>query len=384
MKRLLVTLAALLMAVGLSSCVDDADAQAEVDCDRVEDLSAAIANTEEELATARADVRESEGTPDEEQAKERVRELRRILRQLRGCGEAPAESTTSTSTSAPAQCGDAFVTRLDENQKNRVLSGGVQAPTSEEMRQEILDFNSHDPRGLFLYYTASPLGETSPIDNVESLVEGGVVKNGVCYSEEGMQKYQEWSVLWRATRIEDAPSMPDGWGNTGVSNGTPTSGRPPTGNTEGWMVIFVDATGKEIGRHGVMKRCGNPVTPAPVAPEGPTDEAPPDVEKPKPDQPDKPRGGKDHRKSPVSSDRDHPDERVRPVIPTPPTVIRPPDAPEPAPQPRPRPGEPPGRGDSGHGPTNTTTPPTTVAPPPAPPTTAPPTTNPPPPPPGSF
>ena len=64
-------------------------------------------------------------------------------------------------------------------------------------------------------------------------------------------------------------------GNTGVSNGTPTSGPAPSGNTEGWMVVFVDATGKEIGAHGVRKRGGNPVTPAPVAPAGPTDEPTP-------------------------------------------------------------------------------------------------------------
>lgn len=147
--------------------------------------------------------------------------------------------------------------------------------------------------------------------------------------------------------------------------------------------------------------CGNPQTALPKPGQGVTPTpAPPAATKPPAHSAKKPShgptpttrpptpttvpqgGGKDHRKSPVSPDRNHPDERVRPVIPAPPVVIRKPDAPQPATQPAPS--NPPGRGDSGSGATNTTVPPTTVAPPPAPPTTAPPATNPPPPPPGGF
>jgi len=199
----------------------------------------------------------------------------------KGGRDATANPTTTTTTTVvegnnePKDCGSRYKLALDENEKNRILSRGIQAPSSEEMRQEILTFNSHDVRGLMVYYNASPLGASSPITDITILVDGGKVVTGACFSETGMQKYTEWATLWKVAVIQPTDQMPPGWGNTGIDNGVPSSGASPTGDTSGWMVVFVDANGKPIGEHGVMRRCGNPVTPMPVAPPGKTDETPP-------------------------------------------------------------------------------------------------------------
>lgn len=367
-----IVIASLLAVAGLSSC-GNADATEEVSCDG--NVAEQISTTEDELDQARKDAKDAEGTPAESEANNRAEQLEANLADLKKCGDkAPADSTTTTTA---AECGDRFVTKLDENQKNKVLSSGVQAPTSEEMRQELLTFNSQDPRGLHLYYNASPLGVASPINETSSLFEGGEIKSGVCFTEEAMQKYQEWSVLWKASRIEAVPSMPAGWGNTGVSNGTPTSGPAPSGNTEGWVVIFVDATGKEIGTHGVMKRCGNPVTPAPVVPAGPTDEptlpgpeTPPTGLTPKDPSkdvllnPDVPEGVRGPGTTPVGVD---------PGLPTAP-VDSPSGCNGPCPTAPPPPPPPPGvTVPSTNGGNTGVTAPSTSAPPPAPPTTSSPT-----------
>ena len=191
---------------------------------------------------------------------------------------ATTTTTTTVRTTTPKPCEDGdWIVRMDANEKNRVLGEGVKAVTSEEFRKEILDFNHRDPRGLFLYYNASPLGGVSPISDLADLYEGRVVREGVCFSELGKQKYMEWATLWKTAKIQTTDSMPSGWTNTGVDqpSGTPTSGEPPKGDTKGWIIVFVDTSGKATGSHGAMKRCGNPVAPKPPAPPGPTDEPTP-------------------------------------------------------------------------------------------------------------
>jgi hypothetical protein len=223
--------------------------------------------------------------------------------------EASADDTPATTTTTAGGKGGCAAVQLDPNEGNRVISTGLNTPDTEEIRQQVLDLNWRDPNALFLYYNASPLGSTSPLTSVQELVDGDV-ENGSCYSAKGIRAYDEWSVLWKVARLTPVDSMPPGWSNTGVSDGGPTVGTPPSGDTSGVMVEFPNSDIK----HGVMDRCGNPVvaSPPPNVPPGPTDEPPP------------PGEGKDHTESPVSDDRNDPDERVRPNIDAPPEVIRPP------------------------------------------------------------
>jgi hypothetical protein len=74
-----------------------------------------------------------------------------------------------------------------------------------------------------------------------------------------------------------------------------------------------------------------PSAPTPSQPTQPSrPENPQKPEKPeRPERPEKPQkpAGKDHTKSPVTGDRNHPNEVLRPNIPTPPVAIQPDDAP---------------------------------------------------------
>lgn len=264
-------------------------------------------------------------------------------------GAAPA--ATNTNSTEAQQCTGGHVVLLDERKQNRYLSNGIQAVESEDMRQEVSQWLKHDPVGLFSYYNESPLGRQTPLKHVEALVEGGKVENGKCFSAEGRRAYARWLPLWETAVIEAVDQMPGGWANSGVSNGWPTSGPAPTGNTSGWMVSYVDAGGKVTVTHGVMKRCGNITSPNPTAPEGPTD------------NPSNPEGGKDHRRSPVSDDPNDPDEATRPNTAEP-------ARPVPAPTHNPNPEGGAGPSDSGEGATATTVAPTTSTTPPAPPVTA--------------
>lgn len=205
----------------------------------------------------------------------------------------PSTLVEATTTTVDTSVCDGHVVALADHTGAKVVAGGLQGPTSEENRQEVRAFVAHDPAVLMLYYNASPLG-ANPISSVESLVTGEV-KNGSCFSQEGIDRFNEWDVLWKTARIERVDQMPPGWGNTGISGGQPTHGGAPSGDTSGIMVIFVDATGKEIGRMGVMDRCVNPVTPAPPAKvnPGPTDSPTPGKTTPPPEE----GGGKDHRRA---------------------------------------------------------------------------------------
>jgi hypothetical protein len=72
--------------------------------------------------------------------------------------------------------------------------------------------------------------------------------------------------------------------------------------------------------------CGNPQTELPKPGPGVAQPTPQPTPERSVQPTPPPSGGKDHRLSPVSPDRNHPDERVRPVIPAPEVVIRPPGA----------------------------------------------------------
>lgn len=188
----------------------------------------------------------------------------------------PTSTTTSTSSStttsttvpfrAPTTCPSGRRVKMDPNLEGRFLSKGVKATTVPGFRKEIHDWVKTDPKALAWYYDGSPLGQLTPIKTVGELVQGGIVADGNCFSKEGIAKFSEWEPLWKTAGITPVSSMPPGWSNSGVSNGQPHSGPPPTGNTSGWMVSYKGPTGKTTGQTGVMKRCGNPVTPHPLAP----------------------------------------------------------------------------------------------------------------------
>lgn len=176
----------------------------------------------------------------------------------------------AATTPHPTSCSGGFRVKLDPNKQHRFLSSGVKTnPTAGSVpafRREIHDWLAHDPVGLIYYYNSSPSGKLTPIPSASALVQGGIVANGNCYSAMGVARFTEWAFLWKTAVITPVAAMPPGWANSGVTNGAPYSTTPPSGNTAGWMVSYQGASGQTTGQVGVMKRCGNPVTPHPLPP----------------------------------------------------------------------------------------------------------------------
>ena len=280
MQRLVSILLAGIMIMALAACGTSANA----DSDTVTKANRQCDVVQQDLDDARAEETDQAGTPGEPDAAQAVEDLET---ELETCDNGSTTSTTEATAdegntedeadAEPTDCPERFVVDLHVNELNRVLEHGIQGPTSEDMRDRVRRLNRTDPNAFMLYLNASPLGESDPYRTAAEIVEGGVVEEGACYTAQAQQAYSEWKVLWDNADIVPVNSMPSGWGNTGVTEAGPSVGGAPSGDTSGWMVVFRDATGRPIGMHGVMKRCGNPVVPAPPPhiPEGPTDQPPP-------------------------------------------------------------------------------------------------------------
>jgi hypothetical protein len=381
---LIVTIASLLAVAGLSGC-GNADAQtAEIDCDG--NVAEQISTTEAELDDAKSDAKDSEGSPAETAANERVAQLEAHLDELHACVQ-PVETTTTI----PASAGTNVV--VDSASLKEVFEGPVD-PTAELAFGEAATATlatAPQERGAAAHSAQTLMSGKDVVawfnsgDSKAVVVRDRVFLHvtAMCGTEDAARiiSGEGWlimavlppsQVLGTSYMTDAGMVFAESWRSTGEGDGY---GLP--------VCLSGPNKGKVVAEGMVRLDCGNGHNAPkirvvrPDTPPAPPVEQPPTVE----EQPPTPEGGKDHRKSPVSSDPDAEDERVRPVIPAPPEVIRPPDAPPPPAEP---PATPPGQGDSGSGGWNTVPPPTTVAPAPAPPTTSPPTTNPPPPPPGSF
>lgn len=354
MRRLSILLVGIILALAACSSSGNSEDTAVRPCPEVQaDLEQAQADLEQ--ATPE--------TPEVTNAAQAVQDLE--AEESRACDNAPDSTTTTTEATEdnsgdeadaePTDCPERFVVDLHVNELNRVLENGIQAPTSEDMRERVRRLVRTDPNAFMLYFNASPLGRSDPYRTAAEIVEGGVVEEGACYTAEAQQAYAEWKVLWDVADIVPVPHMPSGWGNTGVTANGPTVGGEPSGDTSGWVVIFRDATGRPIGMHGVMKRCGNPVVPAPPPhiPEGPTDQPPPVC------PPDMPHGSwpicKDGPDRDPAQQGNVPTQVQGPAPPvtgpatppaagTPPATYTPPPRPTPTTVPRPTPTVPPNQG----------------------------------------
>jgi hypothetical protein len=187
----------------------------------------------------------------------------------------------------PDKCPGGHRVKLDPRKQSRYISNGIKAASTPAMKKEIALWLAHDPVGLFAYHSESPAGEIKAISSQEKLVLGGFVQDGNCYSRTGVAAYNDWLLFWKAAKVKPTASMPPNWNNSGVSGGQGFSGPPPTGNTSGWIVTYVDANGNPVKVVGVMKRCGNLVTPQPFLPPKapPPEQPPPPPEKPPPPPP---------------------------------------------------------------------------------------------------
>lgn len=205
------------------------------------------------------------------------------------------------------------VVQIDPGDRNRFLAEGHQKiaelESNEEAPEAFADwFNvvKQDPELL--------AGVLNGVKSTTYTSEQFQDKDGVCITEEAEQAATEFEasvLLGGAVVKEDAPEV-------AYNSGTDENGEVVTASQAGISgdrkAIKVTTAQGEV--FWVMARCGNIVTEAqPGLPVGPTDED--HQEAPQPE------GGKDHRKSPISDNRNHPDERVRPNIPAPEEVIRP-------------------------------------------------------------
>lgn len=188
-------------------------------------------------------------------------------------------STQDTGPTAVAQntaC-DGFTVQLDPNYSNNIFSQGL-SPNAEKMRQEVAQGTKQDPRIFQVYYNASPLGKANPINDVTEIAP---LKNGSCFTPDGVDAYNKWIVLWDVAKLT-FDNLPASGVNTGaVANGQAftQNGAIPAGT--GVRVTYYDAASNTIGEHWVRLECGNvvtPGTPIPSVPSIPPGTTPPTTE----------------------------------------------------------------------------------------------------------
>lgn len=355
MKRLLVTLAALLLAATLASCgVADAEGS-DVDCGSVEDVAQMTAEKEEELKDAQQDAKDAEGTPAESEVSERVSNLEDEIVQLGNCGEASAETTTST---VPADCPSTTWARVDSNKAgNRWFANGVPAIASASTPEEARAAAHEWANGVRTDPTLLAGAGRYMLDkDVES---GELFDANGCATQVAIDLVAEMEAALALSQITPAEAPSNGY-NSGT-NGDTVTGAANSGISGDRRSIMVE--GPNGTKIWIMARCGNPVTEGkPSVPVGPTDENPTNP----------PPGG--HTPTTVPNGRKSnvvttiaPPPTTAPGRVTTTTMWTPPTAP-----PDTVPGGvtpttvnsvPPDRPDSGDGATNTTRPPATVAPP---------------------
>lgn len=377
MKRLLVVLAALLLAATVMASCGSADAKAEeVSCDG--NVAEQISKTEAELIDARKDAEDAEGTPAESEASERVDRLEAELKALQECGG--GEATSPTTTVTPAVCPNSWARADSDKAGSRWFAGGIpsiaSATTPEQARlaaSEWLVGVRQDPvllAGGAKYLVGRDVNQAELFDASGCATQTAVVLVGE----------MEAALALSLIKPDEAPS--DGY-NSGTHDGNVVGSATPgiSGNRK--AILIETPKGVKVW---VMARCGNPVTTGkPPVPSGPTDENPaPTPHKPKPSPtttvltPKDPSRNIDRNPEvpeQVRKDRPSPDNQER-IDRGPTTPI---DSPSgcngPCPTTAPPATVPPKTTvPETHGGNTGVTPPPTVAPPPAPPVTSSPTT----------
>jgi|GEM_PF-3545412 len=178
---------------------------------------------------------------------------------------------TSTATSTP--CPGGFVVKLDPNYQGNLYSDGI-SEMPEEARAQLAQGSKEDPRKLQNLYNASPLGK-QPIQNAADIAQ---VQDGACYSNQGVQWYNDWAAWWKAAKIEPA-SLPTHGINTGATpggNGFQEAGAIPP--SPGLKVTYYDADGKPATEHWIRVKCGQVVAAREIPglpPKPPTTTTPP-------------------------------------------------------------------------------------------------------------
>jgi hypothetical protein len=307
----------------------------KADCDG--NVEQQLKDNEVELIAAKAEARRSADNPDGVTADAKVTQLENQRKALQKC---PAGSTTTT-TAAPA----ASEISVDPASLAAVFEGPVD-PITElafgEAAQATLA-NAPQERGAAAH-SSRTLKSGPEIaawfaseDPKAHLVRDRVYLQTValCGQEDAnrIMKGEGWlimavlppsQVLGTSYVTGDGMVFSNSWRQAqgGDGYGLPVCLTGPNkGKVVAEAMVRLDCGN---GHEAPRIRINRPDTPgAPPVDVPPTPEEPP------------PSDGKDYRRSPVVSDRNHPDERVRPNIPAPAEVIRPPSAQptQPAPQP---------------------------------------------------
>lgn len=374
MKRLLVTLAALLLAATVLASCGSADAKAEeVSCNG--NVAERLSKTEAELADAQKDATEAEGTLAESEATERVAQLEARVGALSKCGGEAA----SPATTAPT-CPNSWARVDSDKAGNRWFAGGIpaiqSATTPEEARVAASEWMvgvRQDPvllAGGAKFLVGRDVNQAGLFDASGCATQTAVVLVGE----------MEVALALSLIKPDEAPS--DGY-NSGTHDGNVVGSARPGVSGNRKAILIETPKGVKIW---VMARCGNPVTTGkPPVPSGPTDENPAPTPPPKkpsptttvltPKDPSKNIDRNPEVPEQVRKDRPSPDNQSR-IDAGPTTPI---DSPSgcngPCPTTAPKPTAPPKvTVPESHGGNTGVTAPPTSAPPPAPPVTSSPTT----------
>jgi hypothetical protein len=210
------------------------------------------------------------------------------LVQLGGASNASADtggsgsSASSTSSSIPATssancAGGHTVKLLDTTGNDLNHDGANQRGEGSEpaFKQQIIDQAAVNPQTLLNYYAVSPAWDSDPLPSASdpsSLVVGGVVKDGVCYSQLGIAAYDRWLPLWKSATLTYKTSVTHQGENTGVENGNVVQSSGVSGADKEGVDVSYDGDHHHHD-HSALYRCTQVTTGQPNAnvPQGHTD-----------------------------------------------------------------------------------------------------------------
>jgi hypothetical protein len=187
---------------------------------------------------------------------------------------APAAASGSSST-----CPDGHIVKQPGREHNDLNDQGAQqrGPGSEAaFKQQALDQAAVDPVTLLNYYVASPAQESNPLPSAtdpSKLVEGGIVKDGVCYSQLGIDAFKRWSKLWRdKAHLTYRDEVTYQGTNTGVEDGRVVQSSGVSGSDKEGVDVSYDGD-RHKHDHSILYRCTQVTTGKPIAgvPKGQTD-----------------------------------------------------------------------------------------------------------------
>lgn len=279
-------MAGLLMLTGCAT--SNANATENTDTIECSVIPSQLKEANATLKTAKADLKKSEGTPAEVDAKATIAEAEAAIKELNTQAtecEASGDATITTASTSSDTCEPQFKQVAVDRAKGSKVDprfDGLTRPiiknkslSAEEKSKALrdVDLKLAASNAQTLAFWAYALKLYDDPNNWKPLVEGGEIKEGACLSTKGQVLFAKYEGAVSAQGVDySAAEAPQSGVNSGINGDTAVvDGNVGVGGDRTSVVITL-ANGSKMMR---LVRCGNIVFPkTPGLPKGPTDNPP--------------------------------------------------------------------------------------------------------------